>query len=48
MASKIYQEQIEVLLKISQLLVPYRRTSTCAVDKDDPLAALRMKKLLKV
>jgi hypothetical protein len=48
MTAKVDQQQVKIFLKITQLLMPYRRASSCAVDKYDPLATLRMQKLLEV
>ena len=48
MATKVDKKQIVFFLKISQLLMPYRRATSCAVDEDHPLAALGVYKLLEV
>jgi len=48
MTTKVDEKQIVFFLKVSQLLMPYRRASSCAVDEDDPLAALSVYKLLEV
>lgn len=48
MTTKVDKKQVVFFLKVSQLLMPYRGASSCAVDEDDPLTALSVYKLLEV
>ena len=48
MSPQVYEQEIEFLLEIPQLLVPNGTTSPCTMDKHYPFAATRMQKLFVV